>query len=138
MGMRRKSREYALQLLFQEELHHQKPRQLFGLFWQENPSPEDIVEFTQKLVEGVMRNIKEIDQMIEKIATNWKISRMALVDRAILRLASFELIYCQEIPASVTMDEAIEIARKYGTEESASFVNGILDKIAKDLKRKDM
>ncbi len=132
MGHRRQSRECALQLLFQVEFSHQPPLDIVKLFWEENHHSEEVRLFSDELFLGTMRNLKEIDFLIESCSTNWKLSRMASVDRNILRMAAFELIYLEGIPSSVTINEAVEIAKKYGTEESPSFINGILDKIAKE------
>jgi len=146
MGNRRKAREATLQLLYEIEISHQDatkvladfsrdPSRLF-VHWSEDLSnPEEIQEFTVQISRGVWENVREIDRLIEEHSTHWKISRMALVDRNILRMAVFELLYCPDIPASVTINEAIEIAKKFGTEESGAFVNGILDHIAKALKK---
>jgi len=102
------------------------------LYWESNLVAPDIREFADYLCRGTQERIKEIDAMIEKHSTNWKISRMTAVDRNILRLATFELLDLRDIPHSVTINEAVEIAKRYGTEESAAFINGILDKIAKE------
>lgn len=131
MGHRRKARELALQILYQMEFSDQKLKVVLEGFWMENSVSEDIHEFTIKLAEGTLRNLKEIDALIENCSTNWKLSRMASVDRNLLRQATYELLYLEDIPPSVTMNEAVEIAKKFGTEESSSFINGILDKIAK-------
>lgn len=132
MGHRRQSRECALQLLFQVEFSNQPPLEVVKLFWEENAVSEEVRVFADELFLGTMRNLKEIDFLIESSSTNWKLSRMASVDRNILRMSAYELIYLEEIPSSVTINEAVEIAKKYGTEESPGFINGILDKIAKD------
>jgi len=146
MGNRRKAREASLQLLYEIETSHKGTERVLGEF-SENPSrlfahwqealnnPEEIKEFSVQISRGVWDNVHEIDRLIEEHSTHWKITRMALVDRNILRMAVFELLYCPDIPASVTINEAIEIAKKYGTEESGAFVNGILDHIAKALKK---
>lgn len=135
MGNRRRAREYCLQILFQIDFSLLKLKEVLDQFWIDNSSPGEIKEFTTKLAEGCVRNIKEIDALIEGHSTNWKLSRMATVDRNLLRLATYELIYLDEIPASVTINEAVEIAKKFGTEDSSSFINGILDNISKDKQR---
>lgn len=132
MGTRRLARELALKVLFQVEFSPEKLKELWTRFWEEFEVDEEVRVFTQTLVEGTLRNLKEIDNVIERCSTNWKVSRMASVDRNLLREATYEILYHEEIPASVTMNEAVEIAKKYGTEESPSFINGILDKIAKE------
>ena len=133
MGHRRKGREFALQILYQLEMSQEEPKRVYANFWQSQPASEDIVAFTTHIVDGTYRNLKEIDALIEKHATHWKLSRMNSVDRNILRLSVYELLYCHDIPSSVTINEAVEIAKKFGTEESSSFVNGFLDHIAKSL-----
>lgn len=146
MGNRRKAREATLQLLYEAEFSgHDFPR-ILGVFAQDPArllgdaaesaqTLDEIKHFTVQIVEGTWKNLHEIDRLIEGHSTHWKISRMALVDRNILRMAVFELIGCPDIPASVTLNEAIEIAKKFGTEESGAFINGVLDHIAKDLKK---
>jgi N utilization substance protein B len=146
MGNRRKAREASLQLLYEIDLGNKDSRETIQEFLKNPPrlfeqwteplgNPEEIVEFTAQITQGVWSNVREIDQLIEMHSTHWKISRMALVDRNILRMAVFEFLYCTDIPASVTINEAIEIAKKFGTEESGAFVNGVLDHIAKELKK---
>ena len=147
MGNRRKAREVSLQLLYETELAHKSGKEVTDRFWRDphcllleeaDLAPtalEEVKVFTRQITEGVTSNVREIDQLIEGHSTHWKVSRMASVDRNILRMAVFELLYCQDIPASGTINEAIEIAKKYGTEESGAFVNGILDHIAKALKK---
>lgn len=146
MGNRRKARENSLQLLYEIDLSEKDFERVLndfceGTFHSEGDSlstqsPQDEVrEFTRQIVEGVCHNVGEIDQIIEGHSTHWKINRMASVDRNILRMAVFELLYCPDIPPSVTINEAIEIAKRFGTEESGSFVNGVLDHIAKDIKK---
>lgn len=134
MGNRRKAREFGLQILFEVEFSHLKLRNVFDEFWGENQATPEIRAFTEALVEGTLRNLREIDRVIEVCSTNWKLSRMASVDRNLLRQAAFELLYVDDIPSSVTINEAVEIAKKFGTLESSSFINGILDKIAKENK----
>lgn len=132
MGNRRKSREIALQALYQiEMLGTPGPggdlrRSLFA-----KEVDDDVESFAMELVNGTTEHLKEIDALIEKQSTHWRLARMAVVDRNILRLAVYELLYGREIPVSVTLNEAIEIAKKFGTEESGSFINGVLDQIAK-------
>jgi N utilization substance protein B len=99
-------------------------------FWEGNAEEADVKEFTRDIVASTLKHIKEIDEIIKKAAENWSIERMAIIDRNILRAATYELFYRTDIPASVAINEALEIAKKYSTEESAPFINGILDKIA--------
>jgi len=134
MGNRRISRELALKVLFQIEFSKQKLKDIFDQFWVENQVSDEVQGFTKSLVEGTLRNLSEIDAVIQSGSTNWKLSRMSTVDRNLLRQASFELLFLNDIPDSVTINEAVDIAKKFGTEESSSFINGVLDKIAKDRK----
>lgn len=137
MGHRRKSREILLQLLFQVELNFEKdPNILLKGFLVDFKDEKDMKTETydraQHLFFDILNKKEELDQLIEKFSEHWKIHRMSHVDRNILRAASYELLYCKDIPAQVILDEAIEIAKRYGAEDSGSFVNGILDKIWKN------
>jgi len=134
MGLRRKARECALQLLFQQDFSQQKP--LFNeTFRLRHPAPKPIEDFTNLLVQGVSRYLSEIDSLIRKHAEHWSLERMALVDRNILRIAIFEFLYLDDIPAKVTLNEAIEIAKRYGDESSSAFINRILDRILSEEER---
>jgi N utilization substance protein B len=133
---RRRAREYALQLLFQltltgDELHEE----LLKEFWEGNDEDPDVKDFTVTLVKGTRKHLKTIDETIQKAAEHWSLDRMAVVDRNILRSATYELLYCPDISPSVVINEAIEISKKYSTEDSASFINGILDKISKSSRK---
>src|SRR4030066_2340748 len=131
MGYRRKSREYALQMLYQYDVSHQSAGLADG-FWEDKEVLDNIMEFANNLVDGVIKNLDKIDDKIRLSASNWSIDRMAVVDRNILRMSIFELFYIKDIPVKVTLNEAIEIAKRFGEEESGSFVNGILDRIVRD------
>lgn len=134
MGNRRQAREHSLKLLFQVEFTSQPLSEVLPHYWADNLTNEEVQTFTEELCKGTLKNLAEIDVSLEAHSTNWKLSRMASVDRNLLRLATFELLYEKGIPASVTINEALEISKKYGTEESTSFINGILDKIAHETK----
>jgi N utilization substance protein B len=130
---RRRAREYALQLLFQLDITKNKlNNEQFEGFWEDIREDNDIKEFADNLVRGTRENIAAIDETIKKAAEHWSIDRMAVIDRNILRCATYELLYRTDIPPLATINEALEISKKYSTEDSASFINGILDKIAKD------
>ncbi len=131
MGFRRKSRELALQMLFQLDVNKDGPNWR-KQFWELHPSPAAVKTFSEQLVDGVLEHQEEIDRLIQKHALNWTISRMSIIDRNILRCAVYELLRLSDIPAKVTMNEAIEIAKRYSDEESGAFVNGILDHIVKE------
>ncbi len=130
MRKRTLAREYALKILYQVDLNGASEDEVFDLFWQEQPVDDEIKTFAEKLVRGTLRNMKNIDDVVAKHADNWELKRMAVVDRNILRLATYELLYLAlEIPPKVAINEAVTIAKKYSQEESGKFVNGILDKI---------
>lgn len=128
MGSRHQSRERALQILFQYDIHG-KPGVWLDEFWRQCHASEDVKTFAERLVGGVLEHKKDLDSLIGKYATNWKVSRMQILDRNILRLGAYELLYLDEVPAKVSVDEAIELAKDFGDEEAAKFVNGILDKV---------
>lgn len=131
MGVRREGRELALQLLYALELNPIEVQEMLRLSRENSrASAEEVREFAEELVAGVVANRNAIDNIIVDKSKNWAISRMARVDLNILRLAVFELLFLSEIPRNVTINEAIEVAKKFGTEESASFINGMLDEIA--------
>ena len=144
MGNRRKARECALQLMYGLEFNvlqdGAETRQYLADFWhsfpEESSKNEDVRAFAEALVLGVRNNDEPIDALIQKASTNWKLERMSLVDRNILRIATHELRNLHDIPPKVSLNEAIEIAKRYGTEDSSSFVNGILDKISSQSRRK--
>lgn len=130
MGTRRKSREIAIQILYQLEINETDIEDAVASYWNAyEPSPE-LKEFSSHILKGVFRHRKVIDSMISKTSNHWSLRRMPPVDRSILRAAIFEILYCPDIPIKVSIDEAIELAKKYGTEKSSAFINGILDKIA--------
>jgi N utilization substance protein B len=129
---RRRSREYALQILFQLDLTGDRDLdEVFQEFWEGNDEPDEVMEFTYAIVKNTMENIENIDSRIRDAAEHWSIERMAVIDRNILRAATYEIVFRSDIPPSVAINEAIEIAKKYSTEDSAPFINGILDRIAR-------
>jgi N utilization substance protein B len=131
---RRRSREYALQILFQLELTSSTLNdEVFPAFWENKEEDKSVKEFTRQIVENTLAHIHDIDERIKNAAERWSIERMPVIDRSILRAATYELVYRSDIPPSVIINEALEIAKKYSTEESASFINGILDNIARTL-----
>jgi len=129
---RRRSREYALQILFQLDMTGSEFNEdVWSEFWEGNEEEDaEVKNFTLELVKSTRDHLHEIDGIIKKAAEHWSIDRMAVIDRNILRAAAYELIYRKDIPPSVAINEALEIAKKYSTEESAPFINGILDRIA--------
>ena len=134
MGTRRVAREVALQALYQMDMRGEaaEPGTL-ELFWAHFDCPEDAGPFARELVEGVRVRQERIDELITGSVEHWRLERLSGVDRNLLRVATFELVDRPEIPTSVTINEAVEIARRYGSEDSAAFVNGVLDHIAEVL-----
>ncbi|MBW1668718.1 MAG: transcription antitermination factor NusB [Deltaproteobacteria bacterium] len=138
MGKRRRARELALQVLFHMEFNQGDPMESFELVCNSFGSPDSIKAFSIQLVCGVCEKKEELDQIISKASINWRIERMSRVDRNILRIAVYEILFMEDIPPKVSIDEAVELGKKYGTEESGAFVNGILDKIYLQLESKNM
>lgn len=128
MGSRHHARERALQILFQYDIHG-RPGLWLDVFWKENEATEEVKAFAERLVAGVLEKKRELDALIGKYATNWKISRMPIVDRNILRAGVYELLWMDDVPAKVTVNEAIELAKSFGDDEASKFVNGILDQV---------
>ncbi|HLC16447.1 MAG TPA: transcription antitermination factor NusB [Thermodesulfovibrionia bacterium] len=131
---RRLARELVLQLLFQTDMTKEEPdeKQIHEFLSFMN-APEDIKPFITELTTGTLQHKAHIDNKLELAAKNWHLDRMAVVDRNILRAAAYELLYRDDIPLKVTINEAIELAKRYSTVESPSFINGILDNIAKGI-----
>jgi len=134
MGVRRKGRETAFQLLYQLDMSKASFETVKEDFWSQMSVPIDAREFCDALVEGALTNLEKIDELISSHSYNWKISRMNSVDKNVIRLGVYELLFCSDTPTKVIINEAIEIGKKYGTEESGSFINGILDRIAKEVR----
>ncbi len=128
MGSRHHARERALQILFQYDIHG-KPGLWLDVFWTENEATDEVKAFAERLVAGVLEKKKELDALIGKYATNWKVSRMPIVDRNILRAGVYELLWMDDVPAKVTVNEAIELAKSFGDDAASKFVNGILDQV---------
>ena len=138
MGNRRKSRELAMQALFYMDMSQNDLEENLELFCKSYPPSDKVLPFFIKLVRGVMHAKSEIDSIIERFSSNWKISRMSPVDRNIMRIAVYELIWCGDIPSKVSINEAIDVGKKFGTEESGAFINGILDSIHLALESEDI
>jgi transcription antitermination protein NusB len=136
LGRRRKSREFALQVLYQLNITKQNDLLALHQFQEHFMSDGEADDFLNRLVLGVLEHLKELDQLIEQYSENWRIDRINIIDRNILRLALFELLYCEEIPPKVTINEAIDLGKRYGSEDSGSFINGILDRIQNEVVRK--
>lgn len=129
MRKRTQARESALQILYQRDISPEPAETLIGAFWETNPVPPEVRQYAEQLVRGTLLHLDEIDAVISKYAEHWEIPRMAVVDRNILRFATYELLYVEEVPPKVVINEAVNIAKKFSQEESGKFVNGILDKI---------
>jgi transcription antitermination factor NusB len=132
MRKRTQAREFALQVLYQLDITRDTPQDALDNFWSAQ-SDEDIDgetrDFACALVVGVAGHLDEIDQKISKYAENWQLERMAVVDRNIMRMGCFELIFCADIPPKVSINEAVELAKKFSGVEAGKFVNAILDKV---------
>lgn len=129
MGQRRRAREYALQLLFQIDLSGGPPEAVFEDFWSGQKAGEEVRAFAERLVRGVWREREALDGVIASCAEHWRLDRMATVDRNVLRIAVFEMMFETDTPAAVAIDEAIEVAKRFGGEDSGKFINGVLDAI---------
>jgi N utilization substance protein B len=131
VGVRRKARECALQLLFAQERGALRPEAV-AAFWDDAEAPEAARGYAEHLVELVGTHREEIDAVIARYAENWSLDRMSRVDRNLLRIAVCELFYVPDVPVRVALDEAIEIAKRFGGDDSGRFVNGILDRVARE------
>ena len=134
MGSRRKARECALQMLFAADVAKTRGDELIGAYWSElcDVEIDDVGrEFATRLTLGTLQNLSELDERIRSRAEHWRISRMAVVDRNIIRMSIYEFLHETDTPKLVIIDEAIEIAKKFGTQKSSQFINGILDGILK-------
>jgi transcription antitermination factor NusB len=132
MRKRTRAREFALQVLYQVDITHDNYDAALDNFWQAHSQEhidEGLKDFTGQLVKGAISNLAEIDKKISQYAANWQLQRMAVVDRNILRLSCFELLFRDDIPPKVSINEAVELAKKYSGLEAGKFVNAILDKI---------
>jgi transcription antitermination protein NusB len=132
MTRRSRGREVALQLLYQREQNAKIERAALEQFASERVKEEAIRKFCLFLYDGVVANLADIDAKITAAAENWRIARMPTVDRNILRIGAYELLFMQDTPAAVAFDEAIELARRYGTADSSAFVNGVLDRLRRE------
>ncbi len=129
---RRRAREHALQILFQLDIRKEKPSaSVLKRFWAEYEPDDEVKAFAEEIVKGTFKHFTKINDLIHQCARNWSLDRMAVVDRNVLRMAVYEILYRMDIPTSVTINEAIEIAKKFGTDDCGSFVNGILDSVAR-------
>jgi N utilization substance protein B len=131
MRRRTRSREIALQLLYMHDLRSDAGEHM-KTFLEEETKDRQVREFSLRLVEGVKTHRDEIDALLKHVAKNWEIHRMATIDRNVLRMAIFEILHCDDIPANVSINEAIELGKRFSTQNSGAFINGILDRVSKD------
>ena len=133
MASRREGRELAVQALYQLEVTGDESGAALTHFWRQFSTSDSARDFAMTLVEGVRRERRRIDALLAEAAEHWRVSRLSKVDASVLRVAIYELLSCPDVPTRVSIDEAIEIARRFGTGDSAAFVNGVLDRVAEDL-----
>jgi transcription antitermination factor NusB len=126
---RSRGRELALQLLYQLDLRGDETLGFADEFLKNEEKDRETRAFALKLIRGVHEHLEELNREIQSVAQNWDLSRMAVVDRNVLRLAAYELLHCRDIPPKVAINEAIELGKRYSTQNSGAFINGILDKI---------
>ena len=136
MGKRRSSRELALKFLYQFELNEGDLDEQIKLFLERNSSQEGVENFMKELVMSLVSKMKEIDEIIQKYSDHWILDRMTVIDRNILRIGTCELLFNFSTPPKVVINEAIDIAKKYGNEDSPEFINGILDKVYNEIGQK--
>ena len=136
MGKRRSSRELALKFLYQSELNAGNIDEQMKLFLERNSLQDEVEVFMKELVKSILKQIKEIDEVIQKFSDNWVLDRMTVIDRNILRMGTCELLLNFSTPPKVVINEAVDIAKKYGNEDSPEFINGILDKVYKEIGKK--
>ena len=133
MGSRRKAREFALQMLYQSEASGTPMAEVAASFWEGRDAAAEVRAFADRLAGGTVTSLGEIDAILSESLENWRLERLAIVDRNILRLAVYEFLHETETPPIVVIDEAIEVARRFGGEDSSQFANGILDAVRKKL-----
>jgi len=138
MHQRRKAREVALQVLYELDVLNIDAKEAISLFWNNFRATEDARKFSTLLIEGAWDNREQIDNLIRSCSEHWSLARMSRVDRNILRMAVYELLYCPNIPPKVTLNEAIDLGKMYGSENSGSFINGILDAVYLKLYKETM
>lgn len=137
MGARSTGREAALQMLYALEVSAEPAPRVLTHYWRETPGDPEGREYADQILIGVAEDLDGVDAAIRKASTNWRIERMARVDRNVLRLGAWELLHRQDVPRAVILDEAVELAKRYGSEDSGAFVNGVLDRIAENAGRVD-
>lgn len=129
MRKRTKARESVLQILYQTDITGDPVDIVLNQYWQNRERNPEVIEFANEIIKGTVEHLSEIDAVITKYSENWEISKMPIIDRNILRFATYELLYIDDIPPKVTIDEAVELANRFSTPNSGKFINGVLDKI---------
>jgi len=137
MGQRHKAREYALQGLYMFDVGKAALDEIKKFDWLDDPMEDEAKDFTFTLIDGTVANLDKIDEVIREYSRNWTPERLTVIDRSILRLAIFEMLFIKDIPAVVTIDESIELGKTFGGENSGQFINGILDSVKKFKLRED-
>ena len=137
MRQRRKAREIAVQVLYGLDVSQGNVQEAIDLFWTNFEAPVKVKTFSSLLVEGTWANRKQIDTLLGSCAENWSVGRMSKVDKSILRMAVYELLYCRDIPPKVAINEAIDLGKLFGSENSGAFINGVLDALYAKLRDED-
>jgi N utilization substance protein B len=137
MGIRRQAREAVLKLLYAADMTHVSVREARDVSWPITLAPQEAMAFADTLLNAVLIHSREIDELIQSCSMHWSLERIGVVERNILRFAICELLYVPDVPPKVTINEAVEIAKKYGAEDASIFVNGILDRIKNDMSIKE-
>ena len=138
MGKRRRARELAIQVLFHMEYNPGDPAECFDRVCQSFDAAKEVRAYSREVVLGVWEKRADLDRLMRRSSKNWRVERMSRVDRNILRLAIYEVLYRKDVPPKVSIDEAVELGKRYGTEESSAFINGILDHIYNELKAEEV
>lgn len=133
MQQRRQARKVALQVLYQTDMAGTPPEEGLGVFYEHFDAPEAERSFTERLVLGVYQHRSELDQLITSASENWRVERMSFVDRNVLRMALYEMLFCADIPAKVSINEAIDLGKLFGSHDSGPFINGVLDHLLSKL-----
>ena len=132
MGKRHRARECAVQCLYQWEVTRADPTAVLDGYWDSQPLEDGVREFAETLVRGTVEHVDEVDRLIDRYSEHWRVDRLGLVEKSVLRLAGYELLHEDETPAVVAIDEAIELAKRFSGPEAAQFVNGVLDAMLKN------
>ena len=132
MGKRRSSRELVVKFLYLIDMNRDKVEDQLKEFWEHTPCQKEIQVYADEILHKFFERREDVDRLIEKFSENWTLPRMAVIDRNLLRMAACEILFCRDTPPKVVIDEAVEIAKKYGSADSPNFINGILDRVMKE------